>query len=277
MLKDITLGQYFPGNSLIHRLDPRAKILCTVLFIVFVFFARSAPAYLALILLLVLLTVLSRLSLGLILKGLKPIVFIAIFTAIVNLFWTKGEGEPIFSFWILNLYPEGIYSAIFMLLRILSLVIGTSVLLTYTTTPMDLTDALERLLKPLKLIGVPVHEFAMMMTIALRFVPTLVEETQKIINAQKARGADFESGNLVRRVKSLIPVLIPLFISSFRRADDLAVAMECRCYHGGKGRTRMKELHLKGSDIAFLVCFAAFGVLMYFSTPVSVYLGLFIE
>ena len=277
MLKDVTLGQYFPGQSPLHRLDPRAKILGTILYIVLVFFARSFPAYAALLAALIVLCAVSGISLKLILKGLKPVVFIAAFTAIVNLFWTAGEGAPLVEFWIVRIYPEGIYSAIFMLLRILSLVIGTSVLLTYTTTPMDLTDALERLLKPLKFIGVPVHEFAMMMTIALRFVPTLVEETQKIMNAQKARGADFESGNLIRRVKSLIPVLIPLFISSFRRADDLAIAMECRCYHGGKGRTRMKELHLRFADVLFLFSFAAFGVLLYFSTPFFASMGFYIK
>ncbi len=247
MLKDITLGQYFPGNSLLHRLDARLKILLMLAFVVFVFFANNAASFLYLLLIVVILTLLSHISLKIILKGLKPIIFISLFTGLINLFWTTGENE-VFHFYFIRVYEEGIWRAIFMIVRIVSLVSGTSILLTYTTSPMDLTDGLEKLLSPLKKIHVPVHEFAMMMSLALRFVPTLIEETEKIINAQKARGADFESGSLLNRAKALVPILIPLFISSFSRATELAVAMECRCYTGGEGRTRMKTMRLSGRD-----------------------------
>jgi len=205
-------------------------------------------------------TFLSRISYKVIVKGLKPIVFIAVFTAVINLFWTTGE-KPLIDVLFIRVYPEGLWRALFMIVRIVSLVAGASILLTYTTSPMDLTDAMERLLSPLKKIGLPIHEFAMMMSLALRFVPTLIEETEKIINAQKARGADFETGNLLQRARALIPILIPLFVSSFTRATELATAMECRCYTGGEGRTRMREMHLTAVDWAvallFLLFFAA--------------------
>ncbi len=259
MLKDITLGQYFPGNSPLHRLDPRLKILLMFAFVVLIFFARSLPSFLYIIALVIGMTLVSGIRFKVILKGLKPVVFISVITAVINVFWTTGE-VPLLSFWVIRIYSEGLWRALFMIIRILSLVAGTSLLLTYTTTPMDMTDALESLLAPLKKIRVPVHEFAMMMSLALRFVPTLIEETEKIINAQKARGADFESGNLIKRAKALIPILVPLFVSSFSRASDLATAMECRCYTGGEGRTRLKQLRLKGSDFAvsliLVVCFA---------------------
>lgn len=258
MLKDITLGQYFPGNSLLHRLDPRLKILLMLCFAVFVFLAHNLFSYLYLLLLVAFLVALSGISLKVILKGLKPVVFISLFTALINLFWTSGENE-IFHFYFIHIYEEGIWRAFFMMIRILSLVTGTSLLLTYTTSPMDMTDGLERLLSPLKKIRVPVHEFSMMMSLALRFVPTLMEETEKIINAQKARGADFETGSLVRRAKALIPILVPLFISAFSRATDLAVAMECRCYVGGEGRTRMRVMHLSLRDLlTFFLLLALF-------------------
>ncbi len=253
MLKDITLGQYFPGNSHLHRLDPRMKILLMLAFVVLVFFANNLLSFLYLTVLVVFLMAFSRISIKVILKGLKPVIFISVFTAIINLFWTTGE-EPLISFLMIRIYPEGIWRALFMICRIVSLVTGTSILLTYTTSPMDLTDALESLLSPLKKIRVPVHEFSMMMSLALRFVPTLIEETEKIINAQKARGVDFESGNLLQRAKALIPILIPLFISSFTRATELAVAMECRCYIGGEGRTRMRVMRLCPRD--FVTFFA---------------------
>lgn len=261
MLKDITLGQYFPGNSPLHRLDPRLKILLMLSFVVLVFFASTWLSYLYLIVLILALILLSSISLKVILKGFKPIVFISVFTALINLFWTSGE-VPLFEFFFLRVYPEGVYRALTMIVRILSLVAGTSILLTYTTSPMEMTDALESLLSPLKKIRVPVHEFAMMISLALRFVPTLVEETEKIINAQKARGTDFESGNLLHRAKALVPILIPLFISSFSRATDLAVAMECRCYSGGDGRTRMNQMHLKASDFVWMIVLLAMFLLI---------------
>ncbi|MBQ2253144.1 MAG: energy-coupling factor transporter transmembrane protein EcfT [Clostridia bacterium] len=275
MLKDITLGQYFPGKSTLHTLDSRVKICCALLLIVSVFLCHSLLSYALLVLGMGVLIALSGIRASVLLKGLKPIVFIAAFTAIINLFWVTGT-TPLCSFGIITIYPEGVYSAVFMLTRIVALVLGSTVLLTYTTSPMALTDALERLLKPLAKIKVPVHEFAMMMTIALRFVPTLVTETDKIICAQKARGADFESGNLLRRAKALIPVLIPLFVCAFRRADELAVAMECRCYHGGEGRTRMKVLHAKPSDLFVLFAFLAFGVALFFANDLSAAFGLFV-
>ncbi len=263
MLKDITLGQFFPGNSILHRLDPRLKVLLMLSFVVFVFFADNLLSFSYLFLLVAFMVVLSGISVKVILKGLGPIVFISIFTAIINLFWTTGE-TPLFQFYFIRIFPEGIWRAVYMVLRIISLVVGTSLLLTYTTSPMDLTDAMESLLSPLKKIKVPVHEFAMMMSLALRFVPTLIEETERIINAQKARGADFETGNLLKRAKALIPILIPLFISSFSRATDLAIAMECRCYVGGEGRTRMKVMRIRFSDvISFLfLILLFFGVLL---------------
>ena len=255
MLSDITLGQYFPGNSVIHKLDPRFKIICIILYIVALFCADSYAAFIAIAVSTVLIVLASRLSIVMILKSLKPIVFILVFTVIANLLWTTGEGEPLVKFWIVKIYPEGIRYALLMALRIVCLIVSTFVLLTYTTSPVALTDAIERLLSPFKKIGLPVHEFSMMMTIALRFIPTLIEETEKIINAQKARGADFESGNLLRRAKALVPVLIPLFVSAFRRADELAGAMECRLYHGGDGRTRMKVMKAGVTDVlGLLVC-----------------------
>lgn len=256
MLKDITLGQYFPGNSLLHKLDARFKIILMLAFVVVVFFAKNLLSFSYLLLVVTAMIVLSRISFKVILQGLKPIIFISLFTALINLFWTTGT-DPLFEWGILRIYPEGVWRALYMMIRIVSLVMGTSILLTYTTSPMDLTDALESLLSPLKKIHVPVHEFSMMMSLALRFVPTLIEETEKIINAQKARGADFETGNLIARAKALVPILIPLFISSFSRATDLAVAMECRCYVGGEGRTRMRVMKFHATDVLVLLLFIA--------------------
>ena len=263
MLKDITLGQFFPGNSLLHRLDPRTKILAAVLLIVAVFLAKSVFAYGVLILLTVATIAISRIPVRTILKSVKPLLVIIVITAILNMFFTAGAPENILvdrQIWFIHLVirAEGIVSAVKMMLRILLLILLTSVVLTYTTSPIDLTDGIERLLKPLSKIKVPVHTFAMMMSLALRFIPTLVEETDKIISAQKSRGADFSSGNLIRRVKALIPILIPLLLSSFRRADELALAMECRCYHGGEGKTRMKILKMRVRDWLFLFAAACF-------------------
>lgn len=255
MISDITLGQFFPGHSPIHKLDPRTKIILAALFIVAVFVAANPVSFLILTLSTLILIAVSRISFKVILKSIKPIVFILLFTAIINVFMTTGEGEPLISFWVINIYEEGIARAIMMALRVIILIVGTSILLTYTTSPISLTDGLEALLSPLKKIGVPVHTFAMMMSIALRFVPTLVEETEKIMNAQKSRGADFSSGSLVQRAKALIPLLVPLFVSSFKRAEELATAMECRCYRGDKNRTKLVKLEYRGLDFAFMAIF----------------------
>ena len=250
MLKDITLGQFFPGDTVIHRLDPRTKLIMVIVYIVTLFSAEKFLTYGIVLAFLAAVIILSKIQLKTILKSLKPLLFIIVLTAVLNLFYTPGE--ELVSFWIFTITKEGIISAAFMALRITMLIAGTF-MLTYTTSPIALTDGLEQLLNPLKKIKVPVHELAMMMCIALRFIPTLIEETDKIMSAQKARGADFESGNLFARAKALIPILVPLFISSFRRADELAVAMECRCYHGGNGRTRMKQLRYARRDIVTLM------------------------
>jgi len=253
MLKDVTLGQYFPGSSIIHRLDPRVKIIWLVGYIVALFVVKGWAGYALMAALLISFTAVARISAKAMLKGLKPLIFIVVFTGLINLFY--GSGEPIWEFWIFSITLDGIRTAIFMVLRIMLLVCGTF-LLTYTTSPLQLTDGLERLLGPLKKIKIPVHELSMMMSIALRFIPTLIEETDKIMSAQKARGASFDTGKLTDRAKALIPMLVPLFVSAFRRADELATAMECRCYQGGEGRTRMKELHLAMRDAIALLCCA---------------------
>ena len=247
-LKDITLGQYFPGKTIIHRLDPRTKLIGTIAYIVALFLAANVVTYAILLVLLAALIAISKVGLKSILRGMKPIFIIILITAILNLFFTPGEGEPLVSWWVFTIYAEGIRAAVFMILRIMMLITCTF-LLTYTTSPIMLTDGLEKLLSPLKVIRIPIHELAMMMSIALRFIPTLIEETDKIMSAQKARGADFDSGNLIRKARALVP----LFISAFRRADELAVAMECRCYHGGSGRTRLRQLKMKGVDILSLL------------------------
>ena len=241
MLKDITLGQYFPGKSPIHLLDPRCKLILLVVYIVALFTASGWLSYGLLLGTLLIVIKISSIPPKSIVKGMKPLVMILVFTGVLNLFFTTGEGEPVIDFWIITIYAEGIVRAVFMVARILMLITCTF-LLTYTTSPIALTDGLEALMNPLKKLKVPVHELSMMMCIALRFIPTLIEETDKIMNAQKARGADFESGSIMDRAKALIPILVPLFISAFRRADELATAMECRCYQGGEGRTKMKLL-----------------------------------
>ena len=250
MLKDITLGQFFPGNSLAHKLDPRTKLILTVVYIVGLFCAESFLSYGLMAALLIAGVRVSGVAPKALVRGLKPVLFIICFTAVLNLFYTPGE--ELVSFWIFTITKEGVLTAFFMVLRITMLIMGTF-LLTYTTSPISLTDGMESLLNPLKKIRVPVHELAMMMSIALRFIPTLIEETDKIMSAQKARGADFDTGNLMQKAKALVPLLVPLFISAFRRADELAVAMECRCYHGGEGRTRLRQLKLKGMDVAALL------------------------
>ena len=256
MKADIAFGQYYEGNSFLHRLDPRWKILFSIFYIVVIFLAKNVFAFALLVLSAILLIAVSRIPLRMILRGLKPLIFIIAFTAVINIFWLKGK-TVLVDWWIIHIYLEGIINALLIVVRVVILVAGTSVLLTYTTTPLALTDGLERLLSPLAKIRLPVHEFSMMMTIALRFIPTLVEETEKIMNAQKARGADFSTGSLARRAKALIPILIPLFISAFRRAEELATAMECRCYTGGKGRTRMNILHSTWRDPAMCLALCA--------------------
>ena len=254
MLKDITLGQYFPGNTVVHRLDPRTKLLMVVVYIVALFLAKWWVSYGVMLAFLVTAVVLSRIKPKALFRGLKPLIVIMVFTALINLFYS--DGEVLVKFWIFRITREGIVQAAFLVLRIMMLVTGTF-LLTYTTSPIALTDGMESLLSPLKKLHFPVHELSMMMSIALRFIPTLIEETDKIISAQKARGADFESGNIFRRAKALVPILVPLFVSAFRRADELATAMECRCYHGDEGRTKLKQLHYRARDIITLLLGAA--------------------
>ena len=252
MLKDVTLGQFFPGKSLIHRLDPRTKLIILVGYIVALFLAVSWLSYGVVFVFLSICIAISQIPLKSFFKGMKPLIFILIFTGVLNIFFTQGE-TVLVHFWKITITLEGLIRAFFMIFRILLLITGTF-LLTYTTSPIALTDGLESLLSPLKKIKLPVHELSMMMCIALRFIPTLIEETDKIMSAQKARGADFESGKLMERIKALVPILVPLFISAFRRADELATAMECRCYQGGEGRTKMKLLRMRSYDYySFLV------------------------
>ena len=247
MLKDITLGQFFPGSSPIHRLDPRTKLVMLVVYIVALFMAKSWVSYGVCFAFLAICIAVSDIPLKAIVRGMKPLVFILVFTGVLNIFFTGGE-TVLVSFLGISITLEGLVRAFFMVIRIL-LMITCTFLLTYTTAPISLTDGLESLMSPLKKIRVPVHELSMMMCIALRFIPTLIEETDKIMSAQKARGADFETGKLMDRVKALIPILVPLFISAFRRADELATAMECRCYQGGAGRTKMKLLRFARGDL----------------------------
>lgn len=267
MLKDITLGQFFPGNSLLHKTDARFKILILLALIIGIIAADSSYSFLLMGAVTVTLVLVSKIPVKIILKNLRMLLFIFIFTAVLNVFFY--EGETLLLHWsFIKIYKEGLIYASFMMLRLACLVCSSFVVLTYTTSPLEMTDAIERLLSPLKKIRVPVHEFAMMMTIALRFIPTLIEETDKIMSAQKARGADMESGGLIKRAKALIPILIPLFVSSFRRADELAEAMECRCYRGGEGRTKMKQIKSCFRDYAFLtvtvgICVAVFFINRY--------------
>ena len=250
MLKDITLGQYFPGNSVAHKLDPRTKLILVVVYIAALFLAKWFVSYALMAAVLIACVTISRVPPRSLVRGLKPVLFIMIFTGVLNLFFTPG-GRNLVEWGVIRISEQGLHNAVFMVLRIMLLIMGTF-LMTYTTSPISLTDGLERLLNWMKRFHVPVHELAMMMSIALRFIPTLIEETDKIMSAQKARGADFESGSLIQKAKALIPILVPLFISAFRRADELATAMECRCYHGGEGRTRLHVLRYEGRDITAL-------------------------
>ena len=258
-MKGITLGQYYPADSVMHRLDPRTKVIGAVVYIVAAFLCNNLLSFGLLLLSALCLILVSRIPLKIVLKSIRALIFIMAFTAILNIFWiTDADAAPLFEWKFITIYEKGLYNAAFILIRITTMVIGTSLFLTYTTSPIALTDAIESLLRPLSRIKVPVHEFAMMMTIALRFIPTIVEETDKIMSAQKARGADFTTGSLPARVKALIPVIVPLFASSFRRAGELATAMECRCYHGGKGRTKLRVLRYHARDIFALLLLAAF-------------------
>ena len=261
MLKDITLGQYFPGDTVAHRLDPRTKILLTTLYIIALFSANGILTYALMAACLIAAVRVANVPPRAMVRGLRPVLFILIFTAVLNLFFTPGERE-FFRVGFLAVTDTGIKAAVFMVLRIMLLIMGTF-LMTYTTSPISLTDALESLMNGLKHFKVPVHELAMMMSIALRFIPTLIEETDKIMSAQKARGADLESGNIVQRAKAMIPILVPLFVSAFRRADELATAMECRCYHGGEGRTRLHVLQYAQRDYAALTMGVAICVVVF--------------
>lgn len=259
-MKGFALGQYYPANSVMHRLDPRAKVICALAYIVASFLCRNFYAFILLLVSAILLVFVSKIPMKIVLRSIKALIFIMAFTAVLNIFWyTPGEDVlPLFQWKFITIYEGGLYHALFILVRITAMVIGTSIFLTYTTSPIALTDAIEQLLRPLAKIKVPVHEFAMMMTIALRFIPTLIEETDKIMSAQKSRGADFESGSLLDRAKALVPIFIPLFVSAIRRADDLATAMECRCYHGGSGRTRMNRLHYRLRDLFAILLYLLF-------------------
>lgn len=251
---EIAFGQYYEGDSVIHRMDPRFKIVLSILYIVVLFVAKSVASFAFLFAVTVALIIASGIPLRIFAKSMRSIALIVAFTAVINIFWYTGEHQLV-DFWIFNIYLEGIINAVLIVVRIILLLCGTSLFMTYTTTPIALTDGLERLLGPLKKIKVPVHEFSMMMTTALRFIPTLMEETHKIMNAQKSRGGDFSSGSLIKRIKALIPILVPLFVSAFRHADELATAMECRCYTGGEGRTRMKVLRATSVDYASVAIF----------------------
>lgn len=262
---DVTLGQYYETNSVIHKADPRAKLFFMLFFLIATFVAKNVYAFLFLTVVALISILISKVPFVVVAKGLKPITIIVAFTALLNIFWGRGENllvtfTVIPNFWTVNIYKEGIINALLMTQRIITLLAATSLYFSYATTPIALTDGLEKFFGPLKKIKVPVHEFTMIMTIALRFIPTLIDETTKIMNAQKARGADFSSGGLIKRAKALIPIIIPLFISAFRRAEELATAMECRCYHGGTGRTRMNELKMKFSD--YVMFFIGLSVLV---------------
>ncbi len=273
MIKDITLGQFFPGDSIIHRMDPRAKILLAFIMIGVIFCASSAIAFSICFVAVVGLIAISKISLRVIIRGMKPIVFILLFTAVIQIFLTRS-GTPILEFGILKIYSDGVIYAVKMILRIILLITCTSILLSYTTSPIVLTDGIEGLLKPLKKVGLNVHEFAMMMSIAMRFIPTIVEETDKIVSAQKARGTDFSSGGLIRRAKAMIPVFIPLLAAEIRRADELSCAMICRCYRGGEGRTKLKLLKMHSYDYVVLIFSVLLLVLVIFSNIISSRMGL---
>jgi len=258
MISDITVGQFFPGNSVLHRINPAMKLILTLIFIVDVFLAETALSMGVMLIAVMSMIPIAGISVKTVLRSLKPLRIIMIFTAVLNIFMAKGE-KPLFSRWIFTVYPEGLIRTVLIVVRVIILLVGTTLLVSYTTSPIALTDGLEQLLSPLKKLHLNVHEFSMMMTIALRFIPTLIEETEKIISAQKSRGADFSTGSPIKRIKALIPIFIPLFVSCIRRAEELATAMECRCYNGGIGKTRMNVIKYRPIDFLALLCFAALG------------------
>ena len=267
-MKGFAFGQYYPADSLLHRMDPRAKVIAAIAYIVAAFLCRNTFAFVLLLVSAFALILVSRIPMKVILRSIRALVFIMALTAVLNIFWVTDTTEgavPLVDFWIITIYPKGLYHAAFILVRILVMVIGSGLFLTYTTTPIALTDAIESLLRPLEKLKLPVHSFAMMMTIALRFIPTIMEETEKLMSAQKARGADFTTGNLVNRAKALIPISVPLFASAFRRADELATAMECRCYRGGEGRTKLRVLKFGARDV-----FSLFGVALFIAAIVAI-------
>ena len=258
MIRDITIGQYYPAKSVVHRLDPRVKLICTLLYLISLFLFSSIPGYLVATVFLICVIHISKVPFSYIVKGLKPVIMLLMITVLFNLFLTR-QGDVLFHAWIFTITEGGLRTAVYMAIRLVYLIIGSS-LMTFTTTPNELTDGIEAVLHPLNKIHVPVHEIAMMMSIALRFIPILLEETDKIMKAQLARGADFESGNILQRAKSMVPILVPLFVSAFRRANDLAMAMEARCYRGGEGRTKMKPLRYKSRDYAAYIIVIAYVV-----------------
>lgn len=262
MIRDITIGQYYPAKSVLHRLDPRVKLVSTLLYLISLFLFKSIPGYIVATVFLVAVIRLSKVPFSYIVKGLKPIVMLLLITVLFNLFLTR-DGEALFHAWIFTITEGGLRTAVYMAIRLIYLIIGSS-LMTFTTTPNELTDGIEKLLHPLNKIRVPVHEVAMMMSIALRFIPILLEETDKIMKAQIARGADLESGNIIQRAKNMIPILVPLFVSAFRRANDLAMAMEARCYRGGEGRTKMKPLKYQSRDRMAYIVVVAYVVAVFF-------------
>lgn len=274
MIRDITIGQYYPAKSVIHRLDPRVKIVCTLLFLVSLFIQNSILGYVTATLFMGLVIIVSRVPLKFIMKGLKPVIMLLMITVLFNLFLTR-EGNELVHVWIFRVTDKGLRIAVFMAVRLTYLIMGSSIM-TFTTTPNSLTDGIEKLLHPLNKIKVPVHEVAMMMSIALRFIPILLEETDKIMKAQIARGADLESGNIIQKAKAMIPILVPLFVSAFRRANDLAMAMEARCYRGGDGRTKMKPLVYNGRDrMAYVVTIIYMVVIFYVGRYIPFHIWIF--
>ena len=269
-MKNVAFGQYYPVDSVIHRMDPRAKIIMAILYIVCTFICKNVFCFALLVLTTVAVILFSRIPLRVVLASIKPLIFILMFTSFINIFASRGEHLLTPESWWIKIYAEGLWNALFMVLRIVALLASTGVFLSFTTTPIALTDAMEQLLSPLKKLRIPVHDVAMMTTIALRFIPTLMEETEKIINAQKSRGADFQNGNLIQRAKALLPIFIPLLGSAFKRADELANAMDCRCYHGGEGRTKLKVLHLRISDVFAMILVLALGVGIFFLNRVGI-------
>ena len=272
MIKNITIGQYFPGNSPLHKCDPRTKFILTIAYTVLVYFASNIFSYILTALFLMSLIIISKIHISIILKNIKPLFFIIALTSALNIFYNT-DGITLFNWRFINVTSGGLITAGFMVLRLIFIICGAP-FLTYTTSPIVITDGLERLMSPLRIFKVPVHDIAMMTTIALRFIPILIDETDKIMSAQKSRGADFESGGIIKRAKALIPILVPLIISAFRRAEELATAMECRCYHGDKGRTRLRILKFGLVDLVALLVMIAFGISIFLLNNIDTFLSI---